>query len=100
MAVLLLAFSLICDMLSDEQLVNSVFYIFLFFISLGILGVDTSSLLVALSGLIVAFAFMIGPASSKYFEVGGWECFTRSSFASIERSLNHTYFAVLFRASS
>jgi hypothetical protein len=60
-------------MWSDEQLINGFFYVVLFFISLGVLGVDTSSLIVALSGLIVAFAFMIGPASSKYFEVGGWE---------------------------
>lgn len=34
-----------------------------------ILGVNVEALIILLSGFIVSFAFMIGTASAKYFEV-------------------------------
>lgn len=53
----------------DDRLVSTIFFIILFFVILGILGVDISALFLFLSGLIVSFAFMIGSACSKYLEV-------------------------------
>jgi hypothetical protein len=49
--------------------VNALFYIVSFFVLLGVMGVDTTSLFVALAGVLVSFAFMIGSASAKYVEV-------------------------------
>lgn len=52
-----------------ESLFNAGFYTVLAFIVLPIVGVDPMALILAMSGLIVGFAFMIGPASSQYFQV-------------------------------
>lgn len=52
-----------------EQLCNWAFYSLFFVIMLSILGYDPMALFVSLSSIIVAFAFAIGSASSKYFEV-------------------------------
>jgi hypothetical protein len=54
---------------ADERIVNVGFYIVGFFCVMGVLGVDIGALIIALSGLVVSFAFMIGSASSKYLEV-------------------------------
>lgn len=39
------------------------------FIAMAIIGVNIQALLIGLGSLVVSFAFMIGPASSKYLEV-------------------------------
>lgn len=51
-----------------EILCNYAFFIVLWCIILYILGIDPLALFVSLSSFIVGFAFMIGSASSKYFE--------------------------------
>jgi hypothetical protein len=51
-----------------EIICNYAFYIVLWCIILYILGIDPLALFVSLSSFIVGFAFMIGSASSKYFE--------------------------------
>lgn len=52
-----------------ENLVNTVFYIILGSFVLGQLGVNPLQLFFSLSSVILAFAFMFGNSSSKYFEV-------------------------------
>lgn len=52
-----------------ETIVNVLFYVFLAIIILAVLGFDPLALFISISGVILAFAFMIGAASSKYFEV-------------------------------
>lgn len=51
-----------------EIIVNYAFFIVLWCIMLSICGIDPIALFVSLSSFIVGFAFMIGNASSKYFE--------------------------------
>jgi hypothetical protein len=51
-----------------ELLVNWAFFIILWCIILFILGIDPLALLVSISSFFVGFSFMIGNASSKYFE--------------------------------
>ena len=53
-----------------EILVNVAFYLIVGIIVLIALNMDPLALFVSVSGIILAFAFMIGSASSKYFEVG------------------------------
>ena len=55
-------------LLTDERIVNHVFYVIGFFIVLAILGVDVNTLFITITGLLVSFAFLIGTASSKYLE--------------------------------
>jgi hypothetical protein len=52
-----------------ESIINGVFYVIVTTIILGQLGFDPLALFLSISGVILAFAFMIGSASSKYFEV-------------------------------
>ena len=52
-----------------ESIFNFVFYAILFCLILSQLGYDPLALFLSISGVILAFAFMIGSASSKYFEV-------------------------------
>ena len=68
----------------DESIVNNIFYTIMFFAVLGVLGADLNALILALSGIIVSFAFMIGTASSKYLEVGA------VSMSSIVQELSHS----------
>ena len=51
-----------------ELLVNWAFYVVLWCAMLYIVGISPVALLVSFSSFIVGFAFMIGNASSKYFE--------------------------------
>jgi hypothetical protein len=51
-----------------EVIVNIVFYLIVMIIILVALDLDPLALFVSVSGIILAFAFMIGNASSKYFE--------------------------------
>eukprot|EP00977_Amphora_coffeiformis_P012336 scaffold3043_cov180-Amphora_coffeaeformis.AAC.28 len=51
-----------------ENIFNAVFYVILGSIILSQLGFDPLSLFLSLSSVILAFAFMIGSASAKYFE--------------------------------
>ena len=52
-----------------ESIFNSIFYVILICLILSRLGHDPLALFLSISGVILAFAFMIGSASSKYFEV-------------------------------
>ena len=52
-----------------ETLVNVAFFVVLGCIVIWLLGFDPLALFLSLSSVIVGFAFMIGSASSKYFEV-------------------------------
>jgi hypothetical protein len=52
-----------------ETLVNITFYILLAVVILSQTGFDVLALFISLSGVVLAFAFMIGSASAKYFEV-------------------------------
>lgn len=51
-----------------EQIFNVIFYIVVAIVILSQLGFDPMALFLSLSSIILAFAFMIGNASSKYFE--------------------------------
>jgi hypothetical protein len=51
-----------------ELMVNWVFYIILWTIILYIVGLDPLGMFLSISSFIIGFAFMIGNASSKYFE--------------------------------
>ena len=51
-----------------ERVINIFFYLILGTVCLTILGLDVLTLVLSLSSLIVAFSFMIGPASAQYFE--------------------------------
>ena len=53
-----------------ENVINVIFYVFVFCIVLSQVGFDPFALFLSLSSIILAFAFMIGSASSKMFE--GW----------------------------
>lgn len=60
-----------------EIMLNVIFYVILAIIILAVLGLDPLALFISISGIVLAFAFMIGSASSKYFEVSGvsmWCC--------------------------
>ena len=52
-----------------ETLMNIVFYVLVACIILAAYGFDPLALFLSLSSIILAFAFMIGSASAKYFEV-------------------------------
>ena len=52
-----------------ESIFNYVFYVVLACVILWILDIDPFALFLSLSSIILAFAFMIGSASAKYFEV-------------------------------
>ena len=54
---------------SAEKILNCVFYGVLIIIFLSIVNLDPLALFLSFSSIIVAFAFMIGSASAKYFEV-------------------------------
>jgi hypothetical protein len=54
-----------------EIMLNVIFYVILAIIILAVLGLDPLALFISISGIVLAFAFMIGSASSKYFEVSG-----------------------------
>jgi hypothetical protein len=56
-------------LVQDESLVNAAFYTLLTLIGLAVIGVDTSALLIAFGTSLVGIGFIIGPASSRYFEV-------------------------------
>ena len=51
-----------------ERLVNVIFYTVAFCIVLSQIGFDPLKMFLSLSSIILAFAFMIGTASSKMFE--------------------------------
>eukprot|EP00934_Nitzschia_sp_Nitz4_P000590 Nitzschia sp. Nitz4//scaffold1_size375055//116805//120596//NITZ4_000247-RA/size375055-augustus-gene-0.711-mRNA-1//-1//CDS//3329540958//590//frame0 len=51
-----------------ESLVNVAFYTCVWFIVMGVLGVDVQALVISASGVIVSFSFMIGTASANYLE--------------------------------
>jgi len=51
-----------------EHIFNWVFYMIVTIIIVVILGFDPMAMFLSLSSVIVAFAFMIGNASAKYFE--------------------------------
>jgi len=51
-----------------ERILNCIFYMISAIIIVSILGFDPIALLLSLSSVIVAFAFMIGNASARYFE--------------------------------
>jgi hypothetical protein len=51
-----------------ERIVNVVFYALILVIIVAALGFDPLSLFLSMSSVILAFAFVIGSASSKYFE--------------------------------
>ena len=53
---------------SFETILNWLFYAVAITIILGQLGYSPMALFLSISGVILAFAFMIGSASSKYFE--------------------------------
>ena len=53
---------------SFETILNWIFYAVAFTIILSQLGFSPMALFLSISGVILAFAFMIGSASSKYFE--------------------------------
>ena len=52
-----------------ENIFNVIFYTIVGTIILSQLGFDPLALFLSISGVVLAFAFMIGSASSKYFEV-------------------------------
>lgn len=52
-----------------ERILNFAFYTVLGLVVLAILGISALSFVLSLSSVLVAFAFMIGPASSTYFDV-------------------------------
>ena len=52
-----------------ETLFNWFFYFFVGYLGLAILGFDPVVLCASISSLLISFAFMIGTAASKYFEV-------------------------------
>lgn len=51
-----------------EQILNWVFYMIATIVIVAILGFDPLAMFLSLSSIIVGFAFMIGQASSRYFE--------------------------------
>jgi hypothetical protein len=51
-----------------ECIINVIFYFIMYCIILSILGLEPLVLFASVSGFILAFAFMIGAACSKYFE--------------------------------
>ena len=51
-----------------ENIFNIVFYAVMIIVILTLMGFDPLSLFLSLSSIILAFAFMIGSASAKYFE--------------------------------
>jgi hypothetical protein len=51
-----------------ERIFNCIFYTVVAIIIMSILGLDPMAMFLSLSSIIVAFAFMIGNASAKYFE--------------------------------
>jgi len=51
-----------------EHMINAGFFTVVFVIVLAALGIDPLAFILALSSLIVSFAFMIGSAASNYFE--------------------------------
>jgi hypothetical protein len=52
-----------------ETIINGIFYAIVTTVILSQLGFDPLALFLSVSGVVLAFAFMIGSASSKYFEV-------------------------------
>ena len=52
-----------------ESIMNIFFYAVCFCITLAAFGIDPLALFLSFSSVILAFAFMIGSASAKYFEV-------------------------------
>ena len=60
-----------------EMMVNYAFFTILWCVLLYICGIDPFALFLSLSAFVVGFAFMIGGASSKYFEVS--RCFSPGS---------------------
>jgi hypothetical protein len=57
-----------------ESIINGIFYAIVATVILSRVGFDPLALFLSVSGVVLAFAFMIGSASSKYFEVS---CLTR-----------------------
>lgn len=51
-----------------EKIFNAVFYLIAAIIIVSVVGYDPLALFLSLSSIIVAFAFMIGNASARYFE--------------------------------
>jgi len=51
-----------------EQILNGIFYIVVITVILAAFGLNPLAMFLSLSSIILGFAFMIGPASSKYFE--------------------------------
>ena len=56
---------------ATEVLINVVFYFALLCVILALFEVNPLKFFLSLSSIIIAFAFMIGAASAKYFEVSG-----------------------------
>jgi hypothetical protein len=79
-----------------ETIINVGFYIVLGAVGMWILGISIMSFILSLSSILVAFAFMIGNASSQYFEVRQMEL--RTSPPAI--CLTHTLPLCVYRGSS
>jgi hypothetical protein len=62
---------------ASEAIFNTCFYILAACIILAAIGLSPLALFFSFSSIILAFAFMIGSASAKYFEVSwdDWQCF-------------------------
>ena len=70
---------------ATEIMINVVFYFFVFCIILASFKVNPLAFFLSLSSVIIAFAFMIGAASAKYFEV---------SDTTLQSLINHFNFLI------
>jgi hypothetical protein len=60
-----------------EKLLNVLFYIVLGAFCLSLIGIDPMDVFLSISGLLLAFAFMFGGSSAKFFEVSRMALFSR-----------------------
>jgi len=51
-----------------EKILNVFFYFIIFCVVLAVMGVDPLALFASISGFVLGFSFMFGPATSKYFQ--------------------------------
>ena len=56
-------------MITDESIVNAIFYWILGIIALGVMRVDVQALMTSLGAFFVGVGFIIGNACSKFLEV-------------------------------
>jgi hypothetical protein len=79
-----------------ERILNIGFYTLLAIVVFGMLGISALSFILSLSSILVAFAFMIGPASSTYFDVCDSPFVFVFKAPIIQNSLTHLPFAIIF----